>query len=108
MPRDEREFLSSTVERNVAPVRNDNAVAGDRQEPDEPDAYADLISVLLIRPHPRAWDSVRVAWLFRVADALEVAGYPADADVAREQALTLVRSAISVAAKGEAILANDR
>lgn len=80
---------------------NENAVLPDREKGEEPDKHADLIAALLVRPHSRAWDSVRAAWLFQTADALDLAGYNADAIGARKQALVLVRSAISIVARSE-------
>lgn len=60
--------------------------------------YADLIAILITRPSRNAWCSVRAAWLFQAADALQGAGYADDADVAREQAMRLVRDAITALA----------
>lgn len=57
--------------------------------------YADLIAVLITRPSRNAWCSVRAAWLFQAADALQAVGYADDAEVAREQAMRLVRDAIT-------------
>lgn len=62
--------------------------------------YVDLIAALIVRPSERAWESVRAAWLFQMADALALNGYIADAEAAREHAMGLVRAAISAVAEG--------
>lgn len=72
----------------------------------EAPGYADLIAALIIRPSRDAWESVRAAWLFQAADALDDAGYAADAEVARERAMRLVRDAIASVAGAE--LTGDR
>lgn len=64
-------------------------------------AYTDLIAALIIRPSRNAWESVRAAWLFQAADALDDAGFATDAAAAREWAMRLVREAIESVA-GEA------
>ncbi|MFB9726970.1 hypothetical protein [Haloechinothrix salitolerans] len=60
--------------------------------------YADLVAVLITRPSRNAWCSVRAAWLFQAAEALRGVGYTEDADIAREEAMRLVRDAITALA----------
>lgn len=64
----------------------------------EAPGYADLIAALIIGPSRDAWESVRAAWLFQAADALDDAGYTADAEATRERAMRLVRDAIAAVA----------
>ena len=90
----------SIVEGNSEPMCNEHSVTCHSCESREPESYADLVAALIIRPHERAWDSVRASWLFQMADALQIAGYHADAGRSRELAMTLVRSAILTVAKG--------
>lgn len=69
---------------------------------DDTPGYADLIAALIIRPSRTAWESVRAAWLFQAADALDDAGYAADAQAARERAMRLVRDSIAAVAGEQA------
>lgn len=80
---------------------NNISVLSDGDARDDIDDYADLIAALIICPSEGAWTSVRAAWLFQTADALDHAGHTADALAAREHAMGLVRATIDTVAQGE-------
>lgn len=80
---------------------NENSVVSAVGEWHASEDYADLIAALIICPSERAWDSVRAAWLFQTADALDQAGHTADSVAARERAMALVRATVSRVAQGE-------
>lgn len=80
---------------------NETCAVSDAVERDDIEGYADLVAALVICPSERAWTSVRAAWLFQIADALDMAGCAADAHATRERAMALVRSTIGRVADGE-------
>jgi hypothetical protein len=64
--------------------------------------YKDITDLLAQRPGESDYVSVRVAWLFAMADALDQACLTDDAQDVREAALTLVREEIELVSGGAA------